>query len=258
MATARACVKLWCGCSPKHSGVFSAGNGPAMRASIFGAVLADDAKRAAFIEASTRLTHTDPKALTGATAVAEIVCHVVRCDSRERPPVDGVLDLLRNIAPQDDEWHGLLEQMRDAWANDLAVPDFADRLGLRKGVTGYTYHTVPVAVYAWHRHFGDFRQTLESVIACGGDTDTVAAIAGAMAGASVGPNGIPAEWIDGLRDWPINPARLHETAARLHQLVETGKSPGPLRCFWPGLIPRNLLFLCVVLCHGFRRLAPPY
>jgi hypothetical protein len=28
--------------------------------------------------------------------------------------------------------------------------------------------------------------------------------------------------------------------------------------FWPGLLPRNLLFLLVVLLHGFRRLLPPY
>jgi len=33
---------------------------------------------------------------------------------------------------------------------------------------------------------------------------------------------------------------------------------GPVRYFWPGLIPRNILFLVVVLLHGFRRLAPPY
>jgi hypothetical protein len=28
--------------------------------------------------------------------------------------------------------------------------------------------------------------------------------------------------------------------------------------FWPGLLPRNLLFLAAVLAHGFRRLLPPY
>jgi ADP-ribosylglycohydrolase len=30
------------------------------------------------------------------------------------------------------------------------------------------------------------------------------------------------------------------------------------RLFWPGVLPRNLLFLTIVLGHGFRRLLPPY
>ena len=28
------------------------------------------------------------------------------------------------------------------------------------GVTGYVYHTVPVAIYSWYHHFGDFEATL--------------------------------------------------------------------------------------------------
>jgi hypothetical protein len=32
----------------------------------------------------------------------------------------------------------------------------------------------------------------------------------------------------------------------------------PLFLFWPGVIPRNMLFLLIVLLHGFRRLLPPY
>jgi ADP-ribosyl-[dinitrogen reductase] hydrolase len=33
---------------------------------------------------------------------------------------------------------------------------------------------------------------------------------------------------------------------------------GAVRYCWPAVLPRNLLFLTVVLVHGFRRLAPPY
>ena len=41
LATLRAILKLWLGFAPERSGVFSAGNGPAMRAAIFGAVFDD-------------------------------------------------------------------------------------------------------------------------------------------------------------------------------------------------------------------------
>jgi ADP-ribosylglycohydrolase len=148
--------------------------------------------------------------------------------------------------------------MRQSWQDNVSVIDFADRLGLQKGVGAYVYHTVPVAIYAWYRHFGDFRTTMESVIECGGDTDTVATIAGALAGASSGVTSIPPEWIDGIFDAPLNVALLQKVAQRLSRLAQTGQSPGRVSWFWPMALPRNLFFLFVVLCHGFRRLLPPY
>jgi hypothetical protein len=51
---------------------------------------------------------------------------------------------------------------------------------------------------------------------------------------------------------------LEQIAGKLAQQKETGRALGPVRYFWPGLILRNLVFLVVVLIHGFRRLAPPY
>jgi hypothetical protein len=45
---------------------------------------------------------------------------------------------------------------------------------------------------------------------------------------------------------------------RLAQQRQEGRALGKVPYFWPVLIPRNLCFLAVVLCHGLRRLAPPY
>lgn len=44
--------------------------------------------------------------------------------------------------------------------------------------------------------------TIEDVINAAGDTDTVAAIAGSLAGALVGASALPAEWLDLLHGWP--------------------------------------------------------
>ena len=125
-------------------------------------------------------------------------------------------------------------------------------------MTGYVYHTVPVAVYAWLRHYGDFRSTVEAVLECGGDTDTVGAIAGALAGATVGGSGIPGPWSDGIADWPRSVPLLSRVADRLSRQRPGGPPVGPVPYCWPAVLPRNLLFLAVVLFHGFRRLAPPY
>src|SRR5206468_1623201 len=71
LATLRAIVKSCIGFPPHRSGVFSAGNGPAMRSPIIGVVWGhDSAELASFVRRSTVITHTDPKAYHGALAVA--------------------------------------------------------------------------------------------------------------------------------------------------------------------------------------------
>ena len=69
-ATLRAILRLWIGISPERSGVFSAGNGPAMRAAILGASVCELSSLAQLVRASSRVTHSDPKAEYGALAVA--------------------------------------------------------------------------------------------------------------------------------------------------------------------------------------------
>jgi ADP-ribosyl-[dinitrogen reductase] hydrolase len=71
-ATLRAILKLWMGFPPSRSGVFSAGNGPAMRSAVLGVFFAESPeKRKEFVRASTLITHRDPRAETAALAVAD-------------------------------------------------------------------------------------------------------------------------------------------------------------------------------------------
>ncbi len=271
LATARACVRLWLGVPPERSGVNSAGNGPAMRSAILGAVFArEPERRREFVRASTRLTHLDPKAETAALAVAEAAAWIVREGAPNpspdlRPPSphpmgrgqgEGLVEMLRTIflsGTGDEEWKRLGHRVGEALAQQESVADFAALLGLANGVSGYAYHTVPVALYAWLRHRGEFVAALTNAIRCGGDTDTVAAIVGALAGCETGVEGIPAEWRKGLADWPRSPRLLERLAEEL-----SSPSGKPVRWCWPGILPRNLFFLAVVLAHGFRRSLPPY
>lgn len=254
LATLKAILKLWAGVSPIRSGVWSAGNGPAMRSAIIGTYFADEPeRRRAFVSASTRLTHTDPKAETAALAVAEAAAWAVN----QNEPIGQWLTHLSGLG-RDEEWIVICEKLAGALASAKSVEEFADSLGLQKGVTGYAYHSVPVALYAWLRHLKDFHKALESALDCGGDTDTVGAIVGAIVGAKVGKHGIPANLIAGISEWPRSVALLEQIARRLAQQKNIGQPLGPVQCFWPGLILRNFIFLIVVLIHGFRRLAPPY
>ena len=230
-----------------------------MRAAIIGAFFAHDPnQRAAYVAASTRITHTDPKALTGAAAIAELAAWIVRDRLTQRPPLEPFLVLLRPCGPDDRDWQALVEAMDRAAREDRTVAELAERLGLANGVTGYIYHTVPIAAYAWFRHGGDYQSALTAAIDCGGDTDTVGAIVGALAGATVGEAGIPEAWRTGVADWPRSLPLLRVLAERLADVAASGQPAAPVRYLWLAIPARNLVFLLIVLMHGFRRLLPPY
>ena len=249
MATARACLKLWLGVPPSHSGVYSAGNGPAMRSAIIGAFFPHDAtQRRAFVAASTHLTHTDPRAEIAALAVAETAALFFQNRAED------VLEVLPTLG-ENDEWRDLCNKLAQALSAGRSVREFALAIGMERGVSGYAFHTVPIAIYAALRHGEDFESALVHALECGGDTDTVGAIVGALMGARAGITSIPSRWTDNIADWPRSIALLKKVAQQLALPCGEGK---PVPYFLPGVLPRNLFFLAIVIAHGFRRLLPPY
>lgn len=258
-ATLRAIFRLWIGFGPDKSGVASAGNGPAMRSAPVGVCFAEDPEAMArFLSQTVRITHTDSRAEIGAAAAARAAAWGFQ-NGPERPPGAGELRrILTGGAAVSPEWSQAVDRLTDALAAGDSAAGLADALGQDDGVSGYVIPTVAVAVFAWRRHYGDFRATVAEVVACGGDTDTVAAIAGAMAGATAGERGIPPEWIAGLAEWPRSAAALRRIADRLDTVRQTGSPGAPVRMFGPALFARNIVFLIIVLFHGFRRLFPPY
>ena len=116
---------------------------------------------------------------------------------------------------------------------------------------------MPTALYAWLAHPGDYRAAVIAAIRCGGDTDTVAAIVGAIAGSGAGKEGIPFEWLAKLREWPRTVDWMGRLGERLAQACVDGHGT-PLPVSTVKLVVRNVFFLAVVLVHGGRRLLPPY
>lgn len=248
LSTAKAILRLWLGFPPTKSGVRSAGNGAAMRSAIVGVFRADDElKRHEFALAACRVTHTDPRAEESGLLVAEAAALAAK-----RIPTVEALNCLRSFVTSEimKEHFEVLEQ---ALSENNSVSEFARRIACGHGVSGFAPNTVAVALFSWLRHRGDFETAVRSVIECGGDTDTVAAITGGICGAEVGENGIPSDWIAAICDWPRSVAHLRDVAAALAD----ASKPMP-RVFWPLVLLRNVVFLAIVLLHGFRRLLPPY
>lgn len=261
-ATLKSCAKLWLGFPPDRSGVFSAGNGPAMRSPLLGVCLGDDPDRLrAFVRASTRVTHTDPKAECGAFAAAWAAHRAAGIGTGTPPSASAFRAELQEHLKGDDAAVPLLsalDKLVEHIEAGRAVGEYASALGLGRGVTGYIYHTVPVALYAWLRHPDDYRAAVEAVVRCGGDTDTVAAVAGAVVGAGVGKEGIPAAWLAGVVEWPRS-MRWVEGLAGLLAEGKWRESPQPAKPLAVWALPlRNLVFFVAVLAHVLRRMLPPY
>lgn len=255
-ATLRAIIKLWAGFRPRSSGVYSAGNGPAMRAALIGVCFGNDpARLRTLVRAQTRITHSDPKAEYGALAVA-LAAHTAAARETEISPGEFAGLLAQHI--DDAEFNGLLRKVVDSLSRGESAESFAASIGCRNGVTGYMYHTLPCVLHVWLAHQSDYRAAVTTMIRLGGDSDTTAAIVGAIAGARAGKAGIPAEWIDTLAEWPRTVAWMEVLAGRLAQCCREQRCG---RGVWINPVPlllRNAIFMLIVLMHGFRRLLPPY
>ena len=256
LATLRSIVKLWFGFNAKRSGVFSAGNGPAMRAAILGVMATDRDYLRCLVRASTQITHTDPKAEYGAFTIA-LAAQMARNGSFISS--GQFFEALKScLIEEGEELVALIRRVAQSVDEAQSTREFADLMGWNKGVSGYVYHTVPIAIHAWLSHQDDYRSAIIAVVECGGDTDTLAAIVGGIIGSSLGKGGIPSEWLDSLYEWPRSVLWMEQLAVQLYQTIEYGERMQPMTLPFYGVLIRNIFFLIIVLSHGVRRLFPPY
>jgi ADP-ribosylglycohydrolase len=251
MATLKSCLKLCLGWPGDKSGVFSAGNGPAMRSAIIGVIYGENReKMKELVRASTWITHRDPKAEYGALAVA-LAAYM---SDKECSPDEYYIELEKLIGKEGEELLCLVKKAVDFVSTGKSTEDFAESIGLGRGISGYIYNTVPPVIYCWFKHKKNFRDSLIDMVRCGGDTDTTGAILGAITGAAGGKEVIPEEWINNIWDWPLSVTWIEELGKSLSENNKNNMA----KSNFAGSFVRNIFFTIIVLLHGFRRLLPPY
>ncbi|WP_219417776.1 ADP-ribosylglycohydrolase family protein [Pseudonocardia nigra] len=179
----------------------SAGNGSLMRtAPVALAHLGDPDAIAEAARAVSAVTHYDPQAGDACVLWCLAIDHAVRT---------GELDVRVGLGHVGPEWAGLLDEA------ERATPDALAR------TNGWV---VAALQGAWSAivHTDGLQAGLQAAVAAGGDTDTVAAIAGALLGARYGGSAVPARWRRVLHGWPGLRAR---DLARLAILAARGGRP---------------------------------
>lgn len=167
----------------------SAGNGALMRNGIVGLTRLDDREataRAATAVAS--LTHVDPLVADSCVLHAEAIRVAV---------LDGRLDLRAGLDL-------VAAERRSQWAQWIDSAVGADPASIE--ANGSTFGALRAAWAAITStddgSSGHARRALVAAVRAGHDTDTVAAITGALVGARYGVSGLPATWRRRVHGWP--------------------------------------------------------
>lgn len=186
----------------------SAGNGSVMYCAPLGvayALRADALFQLA--PALSAITHWDERCRTACLAVALAVAGLVRGEPADAAVEEAVRSTL-DLEGGEELEHLVAEAGR---ARPIDGPD-----------QGFCLFTAGVALRTVGEASG-FEVGLRSIVALGGDTDTNAAVAGALLGARHGRGGLPVEWLDRLADREA----IEREAAALADLAE--RVPGPIR-----------------------------
>jgi len=176
----------------------SFGNGGAMRVAPVGMLYhdkRDELRRIAELSAS--ITHTHPVGKEGAVLQA----FAVACSVQQEPGANfdkrAFLDeVQRFVRRGDDTFPKLLAAIGLLLAENPGASRVVDVLGNDVTVQG----SFPVALHAALRHADSFPDAVVYAVSLGGDTDTIGAMTGAIAGALHGVEAIPSQWLEALEN----------------------------------------------------------
>jgi len=157
----------------------NAGNGSVMRCAPHAIAFADEPDTLQRVsKQSSAITHYDPRCRYGCVILNQTIAGYLR---GEDDPLTNVLAQVEGDAPDE-----LVETLR-------LVPDLIDESDLE--TSGYVVHTLQTAIHD-ALTADSAEEAIVSAVNRGGDTDTIGAVTGAVAGARFGKESLPDRWLD--------------------------------------------------------------
>lgn len=194
------------------------GNGSAMRVAPVGLLCYRDPERLLELaRLSSLTTHAHPLAIQGATLQAVAVATAARRGTALRAGdlLDCWRSVLKALGRRGDvsRFSEVFRQLEEGYQAGVEL----DQMALKLGTGVPAIEAVPTALYCCLRNLGNFEKTISDAVFLGGDTDTIAAMAGAIMGACAGRD-LPQRWLSRVREEVYHPARMEllgqELAAR--------------------------------------------
>jgi poly(ADP-ribose) glycohydrolase ARH3 len=184
------------------AGEGSCGNGAAMRVAPVAVRYAGaTAALAKAARDSARVTHAHPLAVDAAVVQAAAIAAALVGEA----PLDAAL-----AAAATAELKGRL--IKAARLVDSSPEPAEAAAALGNQTTGH--ESVPAAIYSAAAH-DSVEAAITFAVRCGGDTDTIGAMAGAIAAARAGASAIPSGWVEALEDGPKGRSHVDRLADQL-------------------------------------------
>ena len=137
-----------------------------------------------------RITHHHEEAYVGALAVVVALRAIIE---HRWEGGDDLLDIVAGALP-DSSVRDRLEELNGQGANRTLA-----EVGALFGTSGYVVESVPLALYgAQQINRLSFEGMMKELIGVGGDTDTIASIAGQVCGTYLGVSGLPSKMLESL------------------------------------------------------------
>ena len=222
--------KLKYGISWEKAASNSGGNGTAMRVSPIGLFYCKDIKsleKAAL--KSSLITHSHPAASAGAIVIARAIADLIDKKPETVFSIDEFFEtiILSISNSQERIWGEFIEILNKVKQNlNLSIeaglikfsqvgvksPFFIEEYLGKAFVHPYTLSTVACAIFIFLKNLNSFEDCIFQLATAGGDSDTVGAIGGSLAGAYFGLKNIP----DDLKNIVKNHKNILKVSEQLH------------------------------------------
>lgn len=190
----------------------SFGNGAAMRVAPIGLLFRDDRTQLwEQARLSSLVTHLHPLGIEGAQLLALAVGFCSHSDRLNRASF--FRELLSSC--QTAEYRAKIDE-----ASRVETPEHLASLGNRIEAL----HSVPTAIASFALTPESFEETIGNLILLGGDTDTLAAMAGALSGAYLGAGRLPSRLVGLLESSPRGRGYLEQLSEQLLTVYQRDRS----------------------------------
>ena len=205
--------KLKYGVHWKEAASNSGGNGTTMRIAPIGLFYHKDIKalKTAAIKSSI-ITHSHPAASAGAIVIAKAIAFLIDKDPETGFSIDEFFDVITaSISNSQDEiWEEFIQILNKLKSNlnipiesglikfsqaGVKSPYFIEQYLGQAFVHPYTISTVICSIFIFLKKLTSFKECIFELATAGGDSDTVGAIGGSLAGVYFGLHNIPTDLI---------------------------------------------------------------
>ncbi len=207
-----------------------------------------------WVEGLAKLTQSNPEIAEASTLIANAGHLASFCD----PESLDVAEVWRELTSETIDPHlgTMMDQMLPMLEHGFSVQMVAKKMGWGEGVPSQPYPVALIAIYSWLRHSYRFRKAVEPAILLGGDTASVGAIVGGLAGIHLSHHKVPPDWLKRMACWPHDRDWMKHLSERLtdwpHGVEDLHHAPAlPSLALFQAL--RNLLLSILWMLHAVWR-----